>query len=92
MGIAMFFVALLKMKGKVTQEFIEATQNSCKNPPPPGIKYHSVYSTLGQYDFVITFEAPDEKEAMKWSIPWAEYCEVQTMTAVPYAETLKLLK
>ena len=87
----MFFVALLKMKGKVTQAFVEATQNSCKNPPA-GIKYHSVFSTLGQYDFVIIFEAADEKEAIKWSIPWTEYCETQTMVAVPYTETLKLLK
>ena len=87
----MFFVALLKMKGKVTQAFIEATQNSCQSPPP-GIKYHSVFCTLGQYDFVITFEAPDEKEAMKWAIPWTEFCETQTMVAVSYEEALKLLK
>ncbi len=87
----MFFVALLKMKGKVTQAFIEATQNSCKNPPTD-IKYHSVFCTLGQYDFVIIFEAPDEKEAMKWAIPWTEFCETQTMAAVSYTEAMKLLK
>ena len=87
----MFFVALLKMKGKVTPEFIEATQKSCHNPPP-GIKYQSVFCTLGQYDFVITFEAPNEKEAMKWAIPWAGFCETQTMVAVPYEEALRLLK
>jgi len=87
----MFFVALMKMKGKVTQAFIEATQKACKNPPP-SIKYHSVFCTLGQYDFVITFEAPDEKEAMKWAVPWGEFCETQTMVAVPYEEALKLLK
>ena len=91
MEIAMFFVALLKMKGKVTQAFIEATQKSCKNPPP-GIEYHSVFCTLGKYDFVIVFEAPDEKEAMKWAMPWAEFCETQTMAAVPYTEALKLLE
>ena len=87
----MFFVALLKMKGKVTQAFIEATQKACKSPPP-GIKYHSVFCTLGQYDFVITFEAPDEKEAMKWAMPWTEFCETQTMVAVSYEEASKLLK
>jgi uncharacterized protein with GYD domain len=87
----MLFVALMKIKGKVTQALIEATQKACKNPPP-GIKYQSVLCTLGQYDFVITFEAPDEKEAMKLVIPWAEYCETQTMVAVPYKEALKLLK
>jgi uncharacterized protein with GYD domain len=87
----MFFVALLKLKGKVTQAVIDSMQNSCQNPPP-GIKYHSVFCTLGHYDFVITFEAPDEKEAMKLVIPWAEFCETQTMTAVPYKEALELLK
>ena len=87
----MFFVALMKMKGEVTPAFVEATQKACKNPPA-GIKYHSVFCTLGQYDFVITFEAADEKEAMKWALPWAQYCETETMVAVPYEETLKLLK
>jgi uncharacterized protein with GYD domain len=87
----MFFVALMKMKGKVTKAFVEATSNSCKNPPP-GIKYQSVFSTLGPYDFVITFEAPDVKEAMKWSMSWAEFCEVQTMAAVTFEESLKLIK
>jgi uncharacterized protein with GYD domain len=87
----MFFVSLLKLKGKVTQSVIDAMQNSCQNPPP-GIKYQSVFFTLGQYDLVITFEAKDEKEAMKLAIPWAEFCETQTMTAVPYKEALKLLK
>lgn len=76
---------------RMTQAFIEATQNSCKSPLL-GIKYHSVFCTLGQYDFVITFEATDEKEAMKWAIPWTEFCETQTMVAVPYEESLKLLK
>ena len=87
----MFFVALMKMKGKVTNAFLESTENSRKSPPP-GIKYHSVFCTLGQYDFVITFEAPDEKEAMKWTMPWAEFCRTQTMVAVPYEEAVKLLK
>ena len=87
----MFFVALLKLKVKVTPTVMEAMQNSCQNPPP-GIKYQSVFFTLGQYDLVIIFEAPDEKEAMKLAVPWAEFCETQTMTAVPYKEALQLLK
>jgi uncharacterized protein with GYD domain len=87
----MYFVALLKLKGKVTQAVIEAMQNSCQNPPA-GIKYHSVFFTLGQYDLVITYEAPNEKEAMKFAVPLAEFCETQTMTAVPYKEALELLK
>ena len=87
----MFFVSLIKLRGKVTQAIIEAMENSCQNPPP-GIKYHSVFCTLGEYDFVITFEAPDEKVAMKLNIPWNEFCETQTLTAIPYKEALELLK
>ena len=47
----MIFVALMKIRGKVTPAFIEATQKSHQSPPP-GIKYRSMFSTLGQYDFV----------------------------------------
>ena len=87
----MFFVALIKMKGKVTPAFVKASLENCKNPPP-GIRFHSVFATLGQYDFIIIFEAPDEKTALKWAIPWGEFCESQTMSAVPYEEALQLLK
>ncbi len=87
----MFFVTLAKMKGKMTPAFIEATKKTCKSPPP-GIKYHDILWTLGQYDFVIIYEAPDEKQAIKWALPWADFCETQTMTAVPHEEALKLLK
>ena len=57
----MFFVAPMKMKGKVTQAFVETTQKACKNPPP-GIKYHSVFCTIGQYDFVITLKHLTKKK------------------------------
>ena len=87
----MFFVSLVKIRGKVTQAVIDTMENSCKNPPQ-GIKYHSVFATLGQYDFVIIYEAPDEKAAMKLNIPWTEFCETQTLTAVSYKEALQLLK
>jgi len=87
----MLFVVLAKLRGKITPEFIEATQKTCKNPPP-GIKYHNIFWTLGQYDFVIIYEAPDEKKAIKWAIPWVEFCEIQTMVAVSHEEALKLLK
>ena len=90
-GDSMFFVTLIKLRGKVTQAVIEAMENSCQNPPP-GIKYHSVFFTLGQYDCIIIFEAPDEKATMKLNVPWAEFCETQTLTAIPYKEALELLK
>jgi len=87
----MFFIVLGKLRGKITPDFIEATQKTCKKPPP-GIKYCNLFWTLGQYDFVIIYEAPDEKKAMKWAVPWVEFCETQTMVAVSHEEALKLFK
>jgi len=60
----MFFIVLAKMKGELTPEFRKATQKTLKNPPS-GLKIHNVFWTLGQYDFVIIYEAPNEKEALK---------------------------
>jgi uncharacterized protein with GYD domain len=87
----MLFVALAKIKGKVTPELVETAQNSCKNPPP-GIKYHSVLCTLGQYDFVFIIEAPNVKEIMKLTASWTEFCDTQTMVAVPFDEAIKLFE
>lgn len=87
----MFFVTLARLRGKITPAFIEATEKACKSPPP-GVKFHNVFWTLGEYDFVIVYEAPDEKEAIKMSAAWVEFCETQTMVAVPHEEAQKLLK
>jgi len=87
----MFFVVLAKLRGKMSPTFMEATEKTMKSPPP-GMKIHNVFWTLGQYDFVIIYEAPDEKEAIKMAVPWVEHCETQTMVAVPNEEARKLLK
>jgi len=87
----MFFVVLAKLRGKITPEFREATQKALKSPPP-GLKIHNVFWTLGQYDYVIIYEAPNEKEALKMGAAWAEFCETQTMVAIPSEEAQKLFK
>ena len=87
----MLFIALAKMRGEMTPEFREANQKALKSPPP-GLKIHNVYWTLGQYDFVIVYEAPNEKEAMKMGLAWTKFCETQTMVAVPQEEAQKLFK
>lgn len=87
----MFFVALAKMRGEMTPEFREANQKALKNPPP-GMKIHNVFWTLGEYDFVIIYEAPSEREAIKMGTAWSKFCETQTMTAIPQEEAQKLFK
>jgi uncharacterized protein with GYD domain len=87
----LFFIVLAKMRGEMTPEFREATQNTLKNPPPD-IRIHDVFWTLGQYDFVIVYEAPSEKDAIKMGAAWAKFCETQTLTAIPQEEAQKLFK
>jgi uncharacterized protein with GYD domain len=87
----MLFIVLAKLKGKITPEFREATQKALKTPPPD-LKIHNVFWTLGQYDYVIIYEAASEKEAMKMGASWTEFCETQTMVAIPTEEAQKLFK
>jgi uncharacterized protein with GYD domain len=87
----LFFIVLAKMRGEMTTEFRKANQEAMKNPPP-GVKIHNVFWTLGQYDFVIVYEAPSEKEAIKMGAAWAKFVESQTLTAIPQEEAGKLFK
>jgi uncharacterized protein with GYD domain len=87
----MFFIVLAKMRGEMTPEFREMNQKTMKNPPP-GVKIHNVFWTLGQYDFVIVYEAPNEKDAMKMGAAWGKFVESQTLTAIPQEEAGKLFK
>jgi uncharacterized protein with GYD domain len=86
---SMFFVVLAKMRGEITPEFREATKVAMECPPA-GVKIHNVFWTLGQYDFVIIYEAPSEKEAVQMGVAWVKFCETQTMVAVPQDEAQKL--
>jgi uncharacterized protein with GYD domain len=87
----MHFIVLAKMRGEMTPEFKEANEKAMRKPPP-GIKIHNVFWTLGQYDFVILYEAPSEKEAIKMGTAWSKFCESQTMVAIPTEEAQKLFK
>jgi uncharacterized protein with GYD domain len=87
----LYFIVLAKMRGEMTPEFKEANQKAMTNPPP-GVKIHNVFYTLGLYDFVIVYEAPSEKEAMKMGAAWAKWVESQTLTAIPQETAQKLFK
>jgi uncharacterized protein with GYD domain len=87
----LFFIVLAKMRGEMTPEFRELNAKTMKNPPR-GVKIHSVFWTLGRYDFVIVYEAPSEKEAMKMGAAWAKFVASETLTAIPQEEAQKLFK
>ena len=87
----MLFIVLAKMRGEMTPEFQEATKKALTTPPK-GLKIHNVFWTLGEYDFIIIYEAPSEKEAILMGTQWGKFCETQTMVAMPHETAQKLLK
>ena len=80
----MLFVSVLSPKGKGK----EAVDYLKKLKAPQGIKIHDVYVTLGRYDGVIVFEAPDVKTAMNFAMEtgFATDYTIKTLTAVPVKE------
>ena len=85
----MFFIVLAKLKGKISPAFMEATEKALKSPLP-GLMIHNVFWTLGQYDFVIIYEAPNEKVAIRVGTEWVEFCDTQTLVAVQNEEARKM--
>jgi len=50
------------------------------------VRYLGIYWTLGRYDTVILFEAPDEKVAMNLVLKRADRMEIETLVAMPADE------
>lgn len=48
-----------------------------------GVHYKGIYWTLGRYDTVVIFEAPNEKIAMDVVLRRAERMDVETLVALP---------
>ena len=80
----MVFVTLLSPKGKGT----EAVNYLKKLKAPAGITIREVYFTLGRYDGIIVFEAPDANKAMNFIMVtgFATDYTVETLTAIPAKE------
>lgn len=87
----MFFISLVKLKGKPTKETTARGDKIAKQLAKEGIRSISRYWTLGRYDAVLIFEAPDEKAAMKVALAIAETSKTETLVAIPREEALKLL-
>ena len=58
---------------------------------PEGVKIIGTYWTLGKYDAVWIYEAPNEKVAVKLGIDAGEAMQTQTLVAIPRDEAMKLL-
>jgi len=71
-----------KGKGAETVKYLKEVK------APKGIKIRDVLFTFGRYDGVIIFEAPNEKEAMKFIMEtgFTTQYTMETLTAVPAKE------
>ena len=86
----MYFVQLVKFKKKPTKEIIAQNMKWLEMGAKEGIKGHGIYWTLGKYDAVGIFEAPNEKAGMKQSIRMGDNISIETLVAVPAEEARKL--
>ncbi len=86
----MFFIALIKFKKKA-RDVVEIGKKVMQNLPE-GVKIISTYWTLGEYDAVWIYEAPNEKVAVKLGIEAGGAMQTQTLVAITRDEAMKLLE
>ena len=87
----MIFIGLGKLKKKPNKAFVDDTNKVFDELQKKGIKFISRYWTLGRYDVVLTYEAANEKEALKVSLALAEFGAMETLVAIPREEATKLV-
>lgn len=74
----MWFIRLVKLKDPPSKESRAKIDAARKEGEKWGMKFHNTFYTLGRYDIVNIFEAPDEKTAMRWGLlvaPWTHGSE-----------------
>ena len=89
--VCLIFISLLRDKKKPTKELTDRGTEMIDELEKKGVKILGFYWTLGQYDDVVIFEAPTEKDALKLAIDVKEDVDMETMVAIPREEAIKLL-
>ena len=85
--IAMMFIALAKFKKSLSKEVVEQNMKDIETDTEGQVKYLGIYWTLGKYDTVVMFEAPDEKAAMNMVLRRADRMDIEMLVAVPADES-----
>jgi uncharacterized protein with GYD domain len=80
------------MRKKLTKERVAEAATVIKRATEEGIKFLNIYYTLGRYDVVVIFEAPDEKRAMKMVMMIGDLESTETLVAVPREEAMELVE
>ena len=86
----MRFIALVNFKKK-PKDFVPENIKMIEAESKKGIKWVSIDWTLGRYDAVGIFEAPNEKEALQMAVRRADFLDIETMVAVPAEEARKFI-
>ena len=86
----MYFAVLIKFRKKPTKDVIAQNVKLLEMGAKEGVKSHGLFWTLGRYDAVGIFEAPNEKAAMKHSIRMGDNVSTETLVAIPAEEARKL--
>jgi uncharacterized protein with GYD domain len=89
------FISLVKFSGETVKnmsDFGSVYEEGVKMGQQMGIKSIGAYATLGPYDAMFIYEAPDEKTAaaMVLSIATKQGGTTETWTAIPMEEFNKL--
>lgn len=79
----MLFFALAKFKKSLTKDVVEQNLKDIEADMKGQIVYKGIWWTLGKYDTVVMFEAPDEKAAMNLVLKRVDRMEIETLVAVP---------
>ena len=82
----MLFIALAKFKKKLSKEVIAENMLDIEADTKGQVRYLGIYWTLGRYDTVVLFEAPNEKVAMNMALKRADRMDIETLVAVPAEE------
>ncbi|MFH0967864.1 MAG: GYD domain-containing protein [Methanobacteriota archaeon] len=83
----MLFIVLVKFKTTLSKEVVAQNLKDIEDDIKNDITYVAMYWTLGKYDTVIIFEAPDEKAAINMVLKRADRMEIETLVAVPADES-----
>ena len=82
----MLFIALAKFKKKLSKEVIAENMKDIEADTKGQVRYLGIYWTLGRYDTVVLFEAPNEKVAMNMALKRADRMDIEILVAVPAEE------
>lgn len=88
----MIFISLGRARKKLSKESVAESSKIFERAQKEGIKILAMYWTLGRFDAVLIFEAPDEKAAMKLGLRGGDIVSTETLVAVTNEEAVKLLE